>query len=54
MEPKAGLMLGASREGNGDTLKSWEQLRIERLPDGKSRSYASPAGATALPFRREE
>jgi len=34
MEPKAGLMLGASREGDGDKLSSWEQLRIEQAADG--------------------
>ena len=36
MEPKAGLMLGASREGNGVKLKSWEQMRVELGADGKS------------------
>lgn len=35
MEPKAGIMLGASREGKGNELNSWEQLRIEQVPDGK-------------------
>ena len=50
MEPKAGLMLGASREGNGAKLSSWEQLRIEQSADGKITLYASPGGGSPLPF----
>src|SRR5215217_2528059 len=51
MEPKAGLMLGASREGSGAKLKSWEQLRIEQAPDGKITLYASPRGAAVCGTR---
>lgn len=50
MEPKAGLMLGASREGTGAKLKSWEQLRIEQAADGKVTLFASPGGRPPLPF----
>ena len=50
MEPKAGLMLGASREGTGTTLKSWEHLRIEQFADGKITLFASPSGSAPLPF----
>src|SRR4051812_4814414 len=50
MEPKGGLMLGASREGTGDKLKSWEQLRVEQGADGKVTLFASPHGRPALPF----
>ena len=50
MEPKGGLMLGASREGTGAKLKSWEQLRIEQSGDGKITLFASPHGRSALPF----
>jgi hypothetical protein len=50
MEPKAGLMLGASREGTGAKLKSWEQLRIERSAEGKITLFASPGGRPPLPF----
>jgi hypothetical protein len=53
MEPKAGLMLGASREGKGEKLASWEQLRIEQGADGKLTLYASPSGRPALPFAAE-
>src|SRR3982750_700747 len=50
MEPRAGLMLGASREGTAAKLNSWEQLRIEQSADGKIRLFASPHGRPALPF----
>ena len=50
MEPKAGLMLGASREGTGAKLGSWEQLRIERAADGSVTLFASPGGRAPLPF----
>ncbi len=50
MEPKASLMLGASREGSGDKLKSWEQLRVELGSDGKVVLWASPHGRAAVPF----
>ena len=49
MEPKAGLMLGASREGVGSKLSSWEQLRIEHS-DGRVILFASPSGRAAVPF----
>jgi len=50
MEPKAGLMLGASREGTGAKLKSWEHLRIEQSANGKITLFASPGGIAPLPF----
>lgn len=50
MEPKASLMLGASREGMGNKLKSWEQLRVEQGANGKLILWASPRGLTAVPF----
>ena len=50
MEPRAGIMLGAAREGTGDTLKSWEQTRIELSKDGKIVFLASPGGKPAVPF----
>lgn len=51
MEPRADLMLGASREGKGAKLKSWEQMRIERSADGKLILFASPHGRVAVPFK---
>ena len=50
MEPKAGLMLGASREGSGVKLKSWEQMRVQLSPSGKLVLLASPEGRAAVPF----
>jgi hypothetical protein len=50
MEPKAGLMLGASREGTGSKLSAWEQMRIEQNQDGKVILFASPHGTGAVPF----
>ena len=50
MEPRAGLMLGASRESSGAKLNSWEQLRIEQSDDGKITLFASPGGRAPVPF----
>ena len=50
MEPKAGLMLGASREGTGARLKSWEQLRIEQSADQRITLFASPGGRAPVSF----
>ena len=50
MEPKAGMMLGASREGFADKLKSWEQLRVEQAANGAIVLLASPGGRPAVPF----
>ncbi|MEO7240930.1 MAG: DUF6265 family protein [Sphingomicrobium sp.] len=50
MEPKAGLMLGASREGRGDALKSWEWMAIERTPDGGVSFFAAPGGRSRTTF----
>src|SRR5215208_2331289 len=52
MEPKAGMMLGASREGAGAKLKSWEHLRIEQSADGKITLFASPRRPLAASVRR--
>ena len=51
MEPRAGMMLGASREGDGEKLGSWEQLRIEQASDGSITLFASPGGRPAVSFR---
>jgi hypothetical protein len=50
MEPKAGLMLGASREGVEEKLRSWEQMRIELARDGKLTFFGSPHGRPAVAF----
>lgn len=51
MEPRAGLMLGASREGVGEKLKAWEQLRVERSADGTVVLMASPSGRAPIAFK---
>ena len=51
MEPKGGLMLGASREGVGDQLKSWEHMRVEQAADGSIVLMASPGGSPAVAFK---
>jgi hypothetical protein len=44
------MMLGASREGIGTRLGSWEQMRIEQAADGTVAFFASPGGAPAVRF----
>ena len=53
MEPRGGLMLGAAREGTGETIKVCEQMTIERAADGALTFYASPRGAGRTPFKLE-
>ena len=50
MEPKAGQMIGASREGTGDRLDNWEHMTIERTADGSILFHASPRGKGRTPF----
>ena len=53
MEPRGGLMLGAAREGSGETIKIWEQMTIEQAADGAITFYASPRGQGRTPFKAE-
>ena len=48
--PRAGMMLGSSRSGDGAVLRSWEATQI--LPDasGKLTYWASSDGGTRIPF----
>lgn len=48
--PRAGNMLGSGRSGKGDKLRNWENMRIERKPDGTLVFWGSPQGAPAVPF----
>ena len=50
MEPRGGLMLGASREGVNDRLNSWEHMTIEQKADGAIIFHASPGGKGRTPF----
>ena len=53
MEPKGGLMLGAAREGSGQTITVWEQMTIEQSAEGSITFYASPRGQGRIPFKLE-
>ena len=50
MEPRGGLMLGASRQGKGTKLSSWEQMRVEQAADGKIVLASAPEGGPAVAF----
>ena len=47
---RGGLMIGASREGRDDALRSWEHIRIERGDDERLRFVAMPQGGTPVAF----
>lgn len=51
--PRAGIMLGSGRSGKGETLQSWEAMRIERGADGALTFWGSPKGEKPVPFRME-
>lgn len=48
--PRAGMMLGSSRSGDGAVLQSWEAAQILPDPSGKLTYWASPDGGTRIPF----
>ena len=48
---RGGIMLGAGRSGKGDVLRDWEQTRIDHDVDGVLTFWASPLGATPVPFK---
>ncbi len=48
--PRAGLMIGASRMGKGDTISVFEHTRIMRKPDGTLSFFAQPRGVPASEF----
>lgn len=54
MQPKAGLMIGASRQGEGETLKSWEWMNIQEADDGSITFRASPNGEPSASFKAEQ
>lgn len=54
MAPRAGMMLGAGRTGDGDRLRDWEAMQI-MVADGADGSdhlefWASPRGAARVRF----
>lgn len=53
-DTRGGLMIGSGRSGNGDSIRDWEWMRIERGPDGSVIFYGSPKGATPVGFKATE
>lgn len=53
-DPRAGQMMGSGRSGAGDSLKSWEWMRIVRADDGSVSFLGSPGGAAPTPFKARE
>jgi len=49
--PRGGIMLGASREGRGETLRTWEAIRIQRNEDGTLAYIPLPNGGAPIVFR---
>ena len=49
--PRGGTMIGVGRTGRGETLRSWEVLRIVRAADGSLTLHAAPEGGTVTIFR---
>lgn len=50
--PRGGMMLGASRSGEGDAMREFEFLRLQAGEDGVLVYLAQPGGRSpAVPFR---
>ena len=47
---RGGMMIGASREGEGDTLRTWESIRILRTADGSLAYVPMPNGGAPVEF----
>ncbi len=48
--PRGGMMIGSGRAGSGDSLASFEHMRIERGEGGALTFLASPGGKGWTPF----
>ena len=53
--PKAGIMLGSGRSGNGDSLREWEVMQIQREETddpaiAPMTYYGAPGGQNRTPF----
>jgi Domain of unknown function (DUF6265) len=48
--PKAGIMIGASRSGNGEKLLFWEHMRVVREDEGKLAFWAIAADQRPVRF----
>jgi hypothetical protein len=47
---RGGMMIGASREGRDEALRSWEAIRIVRTMDGSLAYLPMPNGGPAVEF----
>ncbi|ATE67302.1 hypothetical protein COO09_01685 [Rhizorhabdus dicambivorans] len=47
---RGGIMIGAGRNGRGETLAGWETMRIVREADGGIAFFGSPEGAPPTRF----
>ena len=48
--PRGGIMIGASREGRDDVLRTWESIRIMRTPVGSLAYVPMPNGGAPVEF----
>lgn len=48
--PRGGVMIGLGRTGRGDSLRSWEVMRIVRAADGSLAFHGAPEGGDATVF----
>lgn len=48
--PRGGMMIGASRDGSGEALRTWESIRILRKPDGTLAYIPMPNGGPPVEF----
>jgi len=48
--PRGGIMIGASREGRGEALRTWESIRILRKDDGTLAYVPMPSGGAPVEF----
>src|SRR3712207_4971916 len=50
-EPRAGVMMGFSRSGSGETMGEWEFVRLAAGEGGVPTYFVSPDGRPAVAFR---
>jgi len=50
-EPRAGMMIGYSRSGQGDTAREFEFIRLQAGADGVPVYLPQPGGRAPVPFR---
>ncbi|WP_420143488.1 DUF6265 family protein [Sphingobium sp.] len=48
--PRGGTMIGMGRVGRGESLRSWEVMRIVRAADGTLTLHAAPEGGKSVAF----